>query len=91
MNAGMGLTPPPALTPKSWNHTSGSLNGSSLSAGAGQVGTQVVRGGRSKVIATVAGLCVAAGVGGSDRALAQPPRRHDARLGSHGRRPAGGK
>jgi len=64
MNAGMGLTPPPALTPKSWNHTSGSLNGSSLSAGAGQVGTRVVRGGRGKVIAAVAGLCVAAGVGG---------------------------
>jgi serine/threonine-protein kinase len=64
MNAGMGLTPPPALTPKSWNHTSGSLNGSSLSAGAGQVSTRVVRDGRGKVIAAVAGLCVAAGVGG---------------------------
>jgi serine/threonine-protein kinase len=58
--AGMGLTPPPALTPKSWNHT----HNSSLSAGAGQVGTQMVRSGRGKVIAAVAGLCVAAGVGG---------------------------
>ena len=64
MNAGMGLTPPPALTPKSWNHTSGSLNGSSLSAGAGQVGRRAAQGGRGKVIAAVAGLCVAAGVGG---------------------------
>jgi hypothetical protein len=57
--AGLGLTPP-ALTPKSWNHT----NGSSLSGSAGQVGTQMVRSGRGKVIALVAGLCVAAGVGG---------------------------
>jgi serine/threonine-protein kinase len=60
LNMGNGLTPPPALTPKSWNHT----NGSSLSAGVGQVGTQVVRAGRGKVIAAVAGLCVAAGTGG---------------------------
>lgn len=64
MNAGMGLTPPPALTPKSWNHTSGSLNGSSLSAGAGQVGRRAAQPSRGKVIAAVAGLCVAAGVGG---------------------------
>jgi serine/threonine-protein kinase len=60
LNMGNGLTPPPALTPKSWNHT----NGSSLSAGVGQVGTQVVRGGRGKVIAAVAGLCIAAGTAG---------------------------
>ena len=66
MNASAGVTPPPALTPKSWNYTSGSgsLNGSSLSAGAGQVGTKVVRGGRSKVIAAVAGLCIATGTAG---------------------------
>ena len=61
LNQGVGLTPPPALTPKSWNHNT---NGSSLSAGAGQVGTVMVRSGRGKVIAAVAGLCVAAGVGG---------------------------
>ncbi len=60
LNMGNGLTPPPALTPKSWNHT----NGSSLSAGVGQVGTQVVRASRGKVIAAVAGLCIAAGTGG---------------------------
>jgi hypothetical protein len=66
MNASAGVTPPPALTPKSWNYTSGSgsLNGSSLSAGAGQVGTKVVRGGRGKVIAAVAGLCIATGTAG---------------------------
>ncbi|HTL34809.1 MAG TPA: serine/threonine-protein kinase [Kofleriaceae bacterium] len=59
--AGMGLTPVPALTPKSWNST----NGSSLSGGAGQVGTKVVRGGgRGLIIAGVATLCIAAGVGG---------------------------
>lgn len=60
LNMGNGLTVPPALTPKSWNHT----NGSSLSAGVGQVGTQVVRTSRGKVIAAVAGLCIAAGTGG---------------------------
>lgn len=60
LNMGNGLSTPPALTPKSWNHT----NGSSLSAGAGQVGTQVVQTSRAKVIAAVAGLCIAAGVGG---------------------------
>ena len=60
-SAGLGLTPPPALTPKSWNAT----NGSSLNAGAGQVGTRVVRkGGRGLIIAGVATLCIAAGVGG---------------------------
>ena len=66
MNASAGVTPPPALTPKSWNYTngSGSLNGSSLSAGNGQVGTQVVRAGRGKVIAAVAGLCIATGTAG---------------------------
>jgi serine/threonine-protein kinase len=59
--AGMGLTPVPQLTPKSWNAT----NGSSLNAGAGQVGTKVVRsGGRGLIIAGVATLCIAAGVGG---------------------------
>jgi serine/threonine-protein kinase len=59
--ASAGLTPPPALTPKSWNAT----NGSSLNAGAGQVGTRVVRkGGRGLIIAGVATLCIAAGVGG---------------------------
>jgi serine/threonine protein kinase len=59
--AGMGLTPVPQLTPKSWNAT----NGSSLNAGAGQVGTRVVRGGgRGLIIAGVASLCIAAGVGG---------------------------
>jgi serine/threonine-protein kinase len=60
LNMGNGLTPPPALTPRSWSNT----NGSSLSAGVGQVGTRVVRGGRGKVIAGVAGLCIAAGAGG---------------------------
>ncbi len=66
MNPSAGVTPPPALTPKSWNYTSGSgaLGGSSLSAGAGQVGTQVTRGGRGKVIAAVAGLCIATGTAG---------------------------
>jgi serine/threonine protein kinase len=71
LNMGNGLTPPPALTPKSWNHT----NGSSLSAGVGQVGTQVVRTSRGKVIAAVAGLCIAAGTGGFLIASSRKP--HD--------------
>ena len=59
--SGGGLTlSPPALTPKSWNKT----GGSSLSGGAGQMGTRVVRGGRGMVIAGVATLCVLAGIGG---------------------------
>ena len=53
---GVALTPP-ALVPRSWNH-------SSVSGSAGQVGTQVVRGGRGRVIASVAGLCVVAGTVG---------------------------
>ncbi len=57
--AGGGMTPP-ALTPKSWSNT----NGSSLSGGAGQLGTQVTHGKRGVVIAGVASLCVAAGIGG---------------------------
>lgn len=58
---GMGLTPPPPLTPKSWSHT----GGSSLGGAAGQIGqTRVVRGGRGVVIAAVATLIVAAGAGG---------------------------
>jgi serine/threonine-protein kinase len=56
---GLALTPP-ALTPRSWNQT----NGSSLSAGAGQMGTKVVRGGRGLLIGGVAALCIIAGVGG---------------------------
>ncbi len=57
---GLNLSPP-ALTPKSWNHTQGSTGG------AGQVslyGTKVVRGGRGLLIGGVALLCVLAGVGG---------------------------
>ncbi len=54
------MMPPPALTPKSWSQT----NGSSLSGGAGQVGTKVVRRGRGLVIAGVATMCILAGVGG---------------------------
>ncbi|MFT3692883.1 MAG: protein kinase [Kofleriaceae bacterium] len=58
---GMGLTPPPALTPKSWSHT----GGSSLGGAAGQIGqTKVTRGGRGLVIGAVATLIVAAGAGG---------------------------
>ena len=56
---GLSLTPP-ALTPKSWNQT----NGSSLSGGAGQMGTRQVRRGRGMVITGVATLCILAGVGG---------------------------
>jgi serine/threonine-protein kinase len=56
---GLSMTPP-ALTPKSWNKT----GGSSLSGGAGQMGTKVVRGSSTKVIAGVAGLVIAAGIGG---------------------------
>jgi serine/threonine-protein kinase len=58
--AGGLMMPPPALTPKSWSQT----NGSSLSGGAGQVGTKVVRRGRGLVIAGVAAMCILAGVGG---------------------------
>jgi serine/threonine-protein kinase len=54
------MMPPPALTPKSWHST----NGSSLSGGAGQIGTKVVRKGRGLVIAGVATMCILAGVGG---------------------------
>ena len=57
--AGLGLVPP-ALTPRSWNRT----NGSSVSGGAGQIGTQVVRSNRGWVIAGVAGMCVIAGTVG---------------------------
>jgi serine/threonine-protein kinase len=61
MGAGNGLSlTPPALTPRSWNQT----NGSSLSGGAGQMGTRVVRSGRGVLIAGVAALCVIAGIGG---------------------------
>jgi serine/threonine-protein kinase len=59
-SGGMGLTPSPALTPKSWNRT----GGSSLGGAAGQMGTKVTRGGRGLVIAGVATLIVAAGAGG---------------------------
>jgi len=59
-SGGMGLTPPPALTPKSWSRT----GGSSLGGAAGQMGTKVSRGGRGWVIAGVATLIVAAGAGG---------------------------
>jgi eukaryotic-like serine/threonine-protein kinase len=62
-SGGLPLTPSP-LTPKSWIGT----RGSSLSAGAGQVGTtgtkELRRGGRAYVIAGVASLCILAGVGG---------------------------
>ena len=59
-SGGMGLTPSPALTPKSWSHT----GGSSLGGAAGQMGTKISRGGRGWVIAGVATLIVAAGAGG---------------------------
>jgi len=61
-NAGVGMQmTPPALTPKSW----GNNGPSSVGGAAGQLsGTKVVRGGRGLVIGTVAGLCVAAGIGG---------------------------
>jgi len=59
-SGGMGLTPSPALTPKSWSRT----GGSSLGGAAGQMGTKVSRGGRAWVIAGVATLIVAAGAGG---------------------------
>jgi len=59
-SGGMGLTPPPMLTPKSWNQT----GGSSVGGAAGQMGTKVTRGGRGLVIAGVATLIVAAGAGG---------------------------
>jgi serine/threonine-protein kinase len=59
-SGGMGLTPSPALTPKSWSHT----GGSSLGGAVGQMGTKVSRGGRAWVIAGVATLIVAAGAGG---------------------------
>jgi hypothetical protein len=57
---GMGLTPSPATTPKSWNHT----GGSSVGGAVGQMGTKIVRGGRGLVIAGVATLIVGAGAGG---------------------------
>jgi hypothetical protein len=61
MGSGNGLSlTPPALTPRSWNQT----NGSSLSGGAGQMGTKVVRGGRGMLIAGIAALCIVAGIGG---------------------------
>src|SRR6185437_4121555 len=59
-SGGLGLTPPPSATPHSWNR-------SSVGGASGQMGvsaTRVVRGGRGMVIAAVATLCVAAGVGG---------------------------
>ena len=57
---GLSLSPP-ALTPKSWNHG----DTSSISGGAGQFGTKVVRKSqRAFVIAGVASLCIVAGVGG---------------------------
>src|SRR5262245_15239181 len=55
---GLAMTPP-SLTPKSWSKT----GGSSLSGGAGEMGTRVtrvVRGGRGAVIAGVATLVVLA-------------------------------
>jgi len=59
-NGGLPMTPP-ALTPKSWSKT----DASSLSGGAGQIGTKVVHGRhRGLVIAGVASLCILAGVGG---------------------------
>ena len=51
---------PPQLTPKSWSKT----GGSSLSGGAGQMGTKVLHKGRGAVIAGVAALVVCAGIGG---------------------------
>ncbi|MEO6775908.1 MAG: serine/threonine-protein kinase [Kofleriaceae bacterium] len=59
-SGGMGLTPSPALTPKSWSRT----GGSSLGGAAGQIGASATRGGRGLVIAGVAILIVAAGAGG---------------------------
>ncbi|HEX7702891.1 MAG TPA: serine/threonine-protein kinase [Kofleriaceae bacterium] len=59
-SGGMGLTPAPAMTPKSWHHT----GGSSVGGAAGQMGTKVTRSSRSLVIAGVATLIVAAGAGG---------------------------
>src|SRR5690606_13700201 len=60
--SGGGLSmSPPALTPKSWNNG----DTSSISAGAGQVGTRIVRKNqRAFVIAGVASLCIVAGIGG---------------------------
>jgi serine/threonine-protein kinase len=59
--SGMGLAGPPALAPKSWEQT----KGSSVSNSSGQVSTQLVGGGgRGKLIAAVAVLCVAAGTTG---------------------------
>jgi eukaryotic-like serine/threonine-protein kinase len=59
-SGGMGLTPAPAMTPKSWHHT----GGSSVGGAAGQMGTKVTHSSRSLVIAGVATLIVAAGAGG---------------------------
>jgi serine/threonine protein kinase len=58
-SGGLSITPSP-LTPKGWSN-----DGSSLSGGAGQLGTRKVRRtSRAYVIAGVAALCVLAGVGG---------------------------
>ncbi|HEX5061892.1 MAG TPA: serine/threonine-protein kinase [Kofleriaceae bacterium] len=59
MQGGLQMTPP-QLTPKSWSKT----GGSSLSGGAGQMGTKVLNKGRGAVIAGVAALVVCAGIGG---------------------------
>ncbi len=53
---GLAMTPP-ALTPKSWNKSDGSLPG-------GQLGPRVLRTSRGVVIGGVATLCIAAGIGG---------------------------
>ena len=62
VGGGMGLTPQPNTTPKSWNHNTN--NNSSVGGAAGQIGTRVTRGGRGWLIAGIATLCIAAGVGG---------------------------
>ncbi|HSD89938.1 MAG TPA: serine/threonine-protein kinase [Kofleriaceae bacterium] len=77
---GLSMTPP-VLTPKSWNAT----NGSSLSGGAGQIGTKVVRGGRGLVIAGVATLCVLAGVGGF--IIASSMKNKDSTTAAHATEP----
>ncbi len=58
---GMGLTPVPNATPQSWNHNT---KNTSVGGASGQIGTRVTRGGRGWLIAGIATLCVAAGVGG---------------------------
>ena len=78
-------TPPPSLTPRSWNHNGGS---SSVGGAAGQVGApgrsqsgRMMRGGRGMVIAIVATLVVVAGAVGFG--ISSSMSKADSHVGGH--------